>query len=145
MSRYRDSECPKGSRAYLLNLLLAHGANPNVISGEVRHTPMHWLCYWGDWRAVRLLLAANKLSMLSRRPVDQQRYLDEHGAFNLFLTMDGATPIDVAGDLGNTQCCREIIAHYLQPEQQRSIIAAFTEPWKFARYGQQRFKQQKTK
>ena len=145
MRRYRDSECREGSRVYLLNLLLQHNANPNVISGAVRHTPMHWLCYWGDWRAVKLLLAANKLSMLTQKTADQKSYLDEHGAFNLFLSMDGATPIDVAGDLGHRQCCREIVKHYLQPEQQRAILDAFTNPWIFERYGQQRYKQQKTK
>ena len=59
--------------------------------------------------------------------------------------MDGATPIDVAGDLGHRRCCREIVRHWVQPEQQRAILDAFTNTAMFERYGQQRYKQQRTK
>ena len=58
-------ECPRGTRAYIINLLFAHGANPNIYSVDVKHTPLHWLCYWGDWRAVELLLQYNKTTLIN--------------------------------------------------------------------------------
>ena len=45
-----DSECKIQSRAYLVKLFIENGADPNLLSPKVEHSPLHWLCYWGDWR-----------------------------------------------------------------------------------------------
>ena len=51
--------------------------------------------------------------MLSRNVGGQNDYEDEYGAFNLSMTVDMATPIDIAGDLENFESCRKIIDHFL--------------------------------
>ena len=60
-----DEECQKPSRAYLVKLLIENGANPNKVSQGVFHCPIHWLCYWGDWRATKVLLKMNSLDKIS--------------------------------------------------------------------------------
>jgi ankyrin repeat protein len=41
--------------------LMLEGANPNLQSPNVLHTPLHWLAYWGDHRAVEQLLEYNQI------------------------------------------------------------------------------------
>lgn len=48
-----DLECTKPSRCLLTRFLLLRGANPNIQSPNVLHTPLHWLAYWGDHRAIK--------------------------------------------------------------------------------------------
>lgn len=48
-----DLECTKPSRCLLTKFLLLRGANPNIQSPNVLHTPLHWLAYWGDHRAIK--------------------------------------------------------------------------------------------
>ena len=136
MKNFKDRECRQGTRAYILNLLLVHGANPNIQGLEVKHTPLHWLCYWGDHRAIEIILDFNHIGLLFAQKEEQDEYVKKYGAFNLFHTMDGATPIDIAGDLGKTKSLRAIISHFLQPKNRKVIINAFTEPWKFKKFGQ---------
>ena len=47
-----DVECARPSRNYLCQLLIQAGADPNIISEQVLHTPLHWLAYHGDYRAI---------------------------------------------------------------------------------------------
>jgi len=121
-----DSECKVQSRAYLVKLLITHGANPNMQSPRVWHTPLHWLCYWGDWRAVNQLLKLNtidkiklegnslkKAICLEGTPTTEQ-FLAKRGAFNSFQTHDGQTPVDIAGDLEHYKCVKYIIKHFLK-------------------------------
>ena len=35
------------------------GANANLLSPEINHTALHWLAYWGDHRAIDVLLDRN--------------------------------------------------------------------------------------
>jgi ankyrin repeat protein len=122
-----DSECKIQSRAYLVKLFIENGADPNLLSPKVEHSPLHWLCYWGDWRAVKQLLKLNSLdklklgqkSLLSRKnPLElQNEHLAERGAFNSFQTFDGQTPIDIAGDKEHFKCVKYIIKHFLQESE----------------------------
>ena len=100
-----DKECAKPSRAYLVKLFMNHDANPNIFSEGVKHSPIHWLCYWGDWRATTVLLRLNSLYKVKlevprfgKKPT-YNSFLEEHGAFNMMQTLDGQTPCDIAGDL----------------------------------------------
>lgn len=60
MKEYIDLENRRPTRAYLVKLLIDYGADPNHQSEEFKHTPLHWLCYWGDHRAARTLLCLNR-------------------------------------------------------------------------------------
>jgi len=126
MRRLIDSECKKQSRAYLVKLLITNRANPNMQSPTVEHTPLHWLAYWGDWRAVNQLLKLNTIDKIKLEesslwktatlngPGTIEEFLAERGAFNSFQTYDGQTPVDIAGDLGHFKCVKYIIKHFLK-------------------------------
>jgi len=91
------------------------GANPNVFSKSVLHTPLHWLAYWGDYKAIKVLLDLNKIEkVLIPANWTYEMYFEKHGAFNLFETTDGQTACDIAGDLGHYRCLRAIIRHFLE-------------------------------
>ena len=60
----RDNECKMKSRCYLTKVLIDFGADPNVHSPEMLHTPLHWLAFWGDHRAVRILLQLNRIDFI---------------------------------------------------------------------------------
>jgi len=79
----------------------------------VKHTPLHWLCFWGDYRAIKILLEFNHLGLAFGKRSDSQSFFEDNGAFNLFQTSDGATPVDIAGDLGKYKSVRTIIDHFL--------------------------------
>ena len=87
-----DLECKKPSRAYLVKLFIENGSNPNMMSEGVKHAPIHWLCFWGDWRATTILLRMNNLHRIvlktpglldfNKKPT-YNSFLEEHGAFNM--------------------------------------------------------------
>jgi hypothetical protein len=54
-----DIECRRPSRCYLAMILINHGANANHTSAQARFTPLHWLAFWGDYRATRVILKCN--------------------------------------------------------------------------------------
>jgi len=56
------------------------------------------------------------------RKLSIEQTMQENGAFNLFLTHDGQTPVDIAGDLGKYRSVKVFIEHFLKPEEQRHII-----------------------
>ena len=122
-----DDECIGPTRASLVKLMITYGANPNVYTKSVLHTPLHWLAYWGDWQAIRVLLKLNTREKIVLPPNwSYDMYFEKHGAFNLFETADQQTPCDIAGDLGHYRCLKEMIKHFLQEEEQRRIIRAFS-------------------
>jgi len=100
-----DDECRHPSRVLLTKLMIEMGADPNVQSPEVLHTPLHWLSYWGDHRAIKQLLEANRLDLVFPKGccVNKDKYIQRFGAFNAFQTNNGQTPVDIAGDLNNYQ------------------------------------------
>ena len=95
-------------------------------SPKVEHTPLHWLCYWGDWRAVNQLLNLNTIDKIvlegnslwrtvsGKGAPTTEQFLEDKGAFNSFQTFDGQTPVDIAGDLGHFKCVKYIIKHFLR-------------------------------
>jgi len=52
----------------------------------VLHTPLHWLAYWGDWRAVRVVLSLNRIDFVQPQGlfVNKDSYIQKYGAFNAF-------------------------------------------------------------
>lgn len=96
-----DEECTKPSRCYLLKLFVEAGADPNIQSSEVKHTPLHWLAYWGDHRAVGVLLKLNRFDhiMPPNSRMTREEYIASQGAFNMFMTSNDQTPADIAGDM----------------------------------------------
>lgn len=141
-----DGECKKPSRNYVVKMLIEFGANPNVQSPEVLHTPLHWLAYWGDHRAVKQVLELNRLDFIQVDSccVDKNKFLNENGAFNNFLTRNGQTPADIAGDLHNYRCLKAIIDYFIDKEEQ-NIRNAFVTPAIVEKFEKKRFAQQRTK
>ena len=103
-----------------------HGANPNKRSHFVKSTPLHWLAFYGDWRAIRILLAMNKPSMVeTRRPngkfgilgeLNTENTFHQLGAFNAFHQYDYQTPIDIAGDLKHLKSVRVMLQYFIDNE-----------------------------
>lgn len=62
-------------------------------------TPLHWLAFWGDYRATSVLLKLNKAHLEAKTSFfkNEQSYFKAHGAANSYLNFENATPIDVAG------------------------------------------------
>ena len=75
--------------------MIEHGANANAFSQSVKHTPLHWLAYWGDWRAIHALLRLNRRDNIAptrggkAKNSSIENTMKENGAFNLFLTKCG--------------------------------------------------------
>ena len=68
MPDLRDEECRKPSRCYLAKLFISKGADPNLVATTVEHTPLHWLAFWGDYRACKVVLNLNEESRMKRKP-----------------------------------------------------------------------------
>ena len=91
--------------------MIEQGANPNVQSPLVSFTPLHWLAYWGDHRAIKELLELNRIEFIQPQGfcVNKQYLIQKHGAFNAFHTANGLTPADIAGDCENIQSLKVIV------------------------------------
>lgn len=59
MPEFVDPECRKPSRAYLTKLFIEMGVNPNLTAHTVKMIPIHWLAFWGDYRAIKVFLNLN--------------------------------------------------------------------------------------
>jgi len=111
MPDHRDRECRKPSRIYLTKLFMEKGADPNIMAKEVNMTPIHWLCFWGDYRSINLLINLNSIhritiekgfwSCLTNEKDERDKHIRKHGTFNAFFSANKQTPIDIAGDLQN--------------------------------------------
>jgi hypothetical protein len=113
MKEMVDKECKHPSRNQILHLLITNGANPNFISKEIEHTPLHWLAFWGDHRAIKILLKLNKISMISGSLLKNKNDLiKRYGAFNAFFTNNGQTPADIAGTKGNRLSLKNMIDYF---------------------------------
>jgi ankyrin repeat protein len=135
-------EIVKPSRYYILKMLLEHGANPNHRSNDMKYTPLHWLAYYGDWKAIKLLLQMNNPVMVELM-TPEVKYLnpstwsstcseantentfEQIGAFNAFLSKDGQSPIDIAADKGHHKSVEVMLSHFLNNEQE-SMTQAFS-------------------
>ena len=135
-----DAECTKPSRNYITQLLIEQGANPNIQSPEVLHTPLHWLAYWGDHRAVVVLLQLNSYDLIQPKGCcqSQEKYIKKFGAFNAFQTKNGQTPVDIAGDLGKFRCVKAMVEHFLEKEE-ANIRASFITPALVKKFEPERF------
>jgi len=135
-----DDECTKPSRNYITKLLIEQGANPNIQSPEVLHTPLHWLAYWGDHRAVKVLLELNSYDLIQPKGCCQSpdKYIKKFGAFNAFQTKNGQTPVDIAGDLNNFRCVKAMVEHFLDKEED-NIRRSFITPALVKKFEPERF------
>ena len=143
----RDLECSDApSRNYICKCLMDFGADPNVQSPEVLHTPLHWFAYWGDHRAAYILLQLNRQDYIQPSGCceDQDKYIRKYGAFNLFQTSNGQTPADIAGDLNNRMTLKEIVDYFLS-KQKDVIRNAFITPEIKLRFDKDRFTTERTK
>lgn len=125
----RDGECRHGSRVLCAKVLMERGADPNIQSPEVLHTPLHWLAYWGDHRATKAVLDINsKQHILSSSCCgkDKLQKLRDNGALNSFFTSNGQTPADIAGDLNNFQTLFNTLEYFIT--QKEDIRLAFITP-----------------
>jgi ankyrin repeat protein len=59
-----DDENEVPSRNYMVKLLIEAGGNPNIQSPEVLMTPLHWLAFHGDHRAVTKIMDMNKMAYI---------------------------------------------------------------------------------
>jgi|TARA_B110000285_G_C15132993_1_gene624938 hypothetical protein len=143
----RDAECKDApSRNYICKCLMDFGADPNVQSPEVLHTPLHWFAYWGDHHAAYILLQLNRQDYIQPSGCceDQDKYIRKYGAFNLFQTSNGQTPADIAGDLNNRMTLKEIVDYFLN--RQKDVIRnAFITPEIKLRFDKDRFTTERTK
>jgi len=146
----RDDECKKKSRSYLTKILIDFGADPNLHSPEVNHTPLHWLAFWGDHRAVRVVLQLNRVDFIQPKKgccssdLDKQtKLIGKHGAFNAFQTRNGQTLADIAGDLKNYKSLLYMV-EYFHKEQELDIRNAFITPEIVERFEKKRFAQRRT-
>ena len=52
-------------------------------------TPLHWLAYWGDHRAVRVLLYKNQIDFIDINKgccaPSRDQFIRKNGAFNAFM------------------------------------------------------------
>ena len=143
----RDLECSDApSRNYICKCLMDFGADPNVQSPEVLHTPLHWFAYWGDHHAAYILLQLNRQDYIQPSGCcqDQDKYIRKYGAFNLFQTSNGQTPADIAGDLNNRMTLKEIVDYFLN-KQKDVIRNAFITPEIKLRFDKDRFTTERTK
>lgn len=124
-----DLECTKPSRALLTKFLLIRGADPNIQSPNVLHTPLHWLAYWGDYRAIKQLLKHNQLDLVQPTGlcVNRYQFIEKYGAFNAFMSNNDQTPADIAGDLNNYQSLKAMVT-YFKEEEDSGIREAFLNP-----------------
>lgn len=72
---YMDVESRRPSRCYLVQLLINFGANPNHTAGMSEYSPLHWLAFWGDHRAVRIMLVLNREDLLKVPAEERAAYL----------------------------------------------------------------------
>lgn len=60
LPKYTDkNETHKASRCLLVRLLMKSGANGNFVTESVKHSPLHWLAYYGDHKAIKVYLENN--------------------------------------------------------------------------------------
>jgi hypothetical protein len=95
----------------------------------VLHTPLHWLAYWGDYRAIKQLLKHNQLDLVYPKGlcVNRYQFIEKYGAFNAFMSNNDQTPADIAGDLNNYQSLKAMIQYFKEEEDSR-IFEAFLSP-----------------
>lgn len=106
-----DEECIKPSRQYLVKQFINYGSNPNVMCPQINHTPLHWLAYWGDHRAARVLMYLNKIEQVM--PNDINKY----GAFNSYLTYTRQVPADIAGKLQHKNTLKVMVEYFMKKEE----------------------------
>ena len=91
-ARAEDLECKTPSRCLLVRTLVLHGADPNFVAPMVEHTPLHWLAYHGDHRAIKEYLWLNSTETLATRLEDDEKTIEQveqqRGAVNLFMTSE---------------------------------------------------------
>lgn len=110
-----DQECRRPSRCYIVKMLINFGANPNHLSTEVLMTPLHWLAFWGDHRAVRIMVKLNREDLINPKgccPDTREQFIRKRGALNAFLTQKMQTPADIAGDMYHNQCLKHFVEHF---------------------------------
>jgi hypothetical protein len=80
-------------------LLLENGADASFQTYISKMTPLHWLAYWGDYRATIVYLKKNKSHLEAKTTIftNEVDYFKKHGAANAYLTFNNATPVDIAG------------------------------------------------
>jgi ankyrin repeat protein len=118
-----NKECKTPSRCLLVKLLLENSADPNFISNFVKHTPLHWLAYHGDHRAIdEYLKRNNDDGILLARLKEKGRskdWINKQGALNLFMTSKDSnelTPVDIAGDKNKLQSLTHMINYITSDE-----------------------------
>jgi hypothetical protein len=142
-----DKECRRPSRCYLVKLLINFGANPNHISKEALLTPVHWLAFWGDHRAIRITVMLNRSDLIRPPgccPETREIYIQKRGALNAFISKRNQTPADIAGDLKNYKCLQYIVEHFFFNMEDR-IRNVFITPELVNKFENKRFAQKRTK
>lgn len=142
----RNSECSRPSRRLLVQLLLEFDADPNYVSPIVNHTPLHWLAYYGDHRAIDVYIKSNTIDGMKKHPrfglcnskKDEQELADKHGALNLFIATNGLTPVDIAGDNGKMESLSNMVSYHMNDDNKRKIKAKFLPPDLGNKYSQDR-------
>ncbi len=83
-------------------------------------TPLHWLAYWGDYRATIVYLKKNKSHLEAKTTIftNEVDYFKKHGAANAYLTFNNATPVDIAGTQRKWMTLFVIMRHFLENYQE---------------------------
>jgi hypothetical protein len=83
----------------LVNLLIENGAESSFQTSISKSTPLHWLAYWGDYRATLVMLKKNKPHLDAKSSLfsNTEDYFKNRGAANAYMTFNNTTPADVAG------------------------------------------------
>jgi hypothetical protein len=124
-----DRECIRPSRVLLTKLFIELGSDPNHFSPEVNMTPLHWLCFWGDHRASRMLCFLNRQDLMNVNvektffKKTRETIFKERGNLNMFFSEEKDTPADVAGIMKNHKCLFNIVEYFM--EKQDDIRKAF--------------------
>lgn len=70
--------------------------------------------------------------------ITREEYIAEQGAFNMFMTSNDQTPADIAGDMQNNRCLREMVNHFSEKDHDEIISAYATQSIR-KKFGAQRF------
>ena len=99
------------------------GANGNFVAPSVNHSALHWLAYYGDYKAIKVYLENNDYIELEdyvknyrEDGNDVQKYCEKYGPLNAFVTSNGQTPADIAGDKQNYRSLRVMMDHFFKLE-----------------------------
>lgn len=64
---------------------------------------MHWLAFWGDHRAIRVMIRLNREDLIDPNK-NRIEFIAQKGALNAFKASSNLTPADIAGNMKHFKC-----------------------------------------